>query len=80
MSKFRILATLALSALAYGVSEIGFWYSLVNIFTGSDSLAARLLYPPLFAYLAIHFVGHFKGSIAAYRAFNTEVAEEVIDG
>ena len=79
MSKFRILATLALSALAYGVSEVGFWYSLVNTFTGDDSLAARLLYPPLFAYLAIHFVGHLKGSIAVYRSFNTEVASEVHD-
>jgi hypothetical protein len=79
MSKFKILVPLALSALAYAVSEGGFWYSLFNLFTGSETLVQRLIYPPLFAYLAIYFVGLLKNSIAQYRAFGNDLAGEVHD-
>jgi hypothetical protein len=79
MSKFKILVPLALSALAYAVSEGGFWYSLFNLFTGSETLVQRLLYPPLFAYLAIYFVGLLKRYISQYQCLGHDLVSEVHD-
>ena len=79
MLKNKILFPLVASALAYGVSEGGFWYSLFNLFTGSEPLVQRLLYPPLFAYLAIYFVGLLKSYISQYQSFGNDLASDVHD-